>query len=72
VVCGVAAVRAVFRALDPAVASRFITDGTTRHPGTRAHRHDRGSARSSHGERTALNIFGRLCGCGAHVGTSTS
>ncbi len=64
VVCGVAAVRAVFQALDPAVrVEALLADGTrvTQVPARVAT--IEGPARAVlTGERTALNIFGRLCG----------
>jgi nicotinate-nucleotide pyrophosphorylase (carboxylating) len=64
VVCGVAAVRAVFQALDPAVrVDVLLADGSrvTDVPALVAT--IEGPARAIlTGERTALNIFGRLCG----------
>jgi nicotinate-nucleotide pyrophosphorylase (carboxylating) len=64
VICGLAAVRAVFQALDPAVrVEALLADGThvTQVPARVAT--IEGPARAVlTGERTALNIFGRLCG----------
>jgi nicotinate-nucleotide pyrophosphorylase (carboxylating) len=64
VVCGVAAARAVFQALDPAVrVDVLLADGSrvTDVPALVAT--IQGPARAIlTGERTALNIFGRLCG----------
>ena len=64
VVCGVAAVRAVFQTLDPAVSVEvLLADGSriTDVPARIAT--IEGPARAIlTGERTALNIFGRLCG----------
>ena len=64
VICGVAAVRAVFQMLDPAVRVEvLVADGTrvTQLPALVAT--IEGPARAIlTGERTALNIFGRLCG----------
>ena len=64
VVCGVAAVRAVFQALDPAVTvEQLVAEGArvTNVPARVAE--VKGPARAVlTGERTALNLFGRLCG----------
>jgi nicotinate-nucleotide pyrophosphorylase (carboxylating) len=64
VICGVAAVRAVFEALDPDVrVEALLADGSriTDVPARVAT--IEGPARAIlTGERTALNIFGRLCG----------
>jgi nicotinate-nucleotide pyrophosphorylase (carboxylating) len=64
VVCGLDAVRAVFEALDPAVAvDALLADGArvTDVPAPVAA--IQGPARAVlTGERTALNLFGRLCG----------
>jgi nicotinate-nucleotide pyrophosphorylase (carboxylating) len=64
VVCGVAAVRAVFQALDPGVRVEvLLADGArvTQVPARVAT--IEGPARAVlTGERTALNLFGRLCG----------
>jgi len=64
VVCGLAAVRAVFQALDPAVrVEALLADGTraTAVPARIATVDGPGRAVLT-GERTALNLFGRLCG----------
>jgi nicotinate-nucleotide pyrophosphorylase (carboxylating) len=64
VVCGVAAVRAVFEALDPHVAlEALLHEGAriTDVPASVAAIEGRARAELT-GERTALNLFGRLCG----------
>ncbi len=64
VVCGVAAVRAVFQALDPAVRVEvLLADGARVKDIPARVAEIEGSARAVlTGERTALNLFGRLCG----------
>jgi nicotinate-nucleotide pyrophosphorylase (carboxylating) len=64
VVCGVAAVRAVFQALDPAVQVEVLrADGSRIADAPARVATIEGPARAIlTGERTALNIFGRLCG----------
>jgi len=64
VVCGVAAVRAVFEALDPDVALEALLDEGARITDVPAPvAAIEGGARAMlTGERTALNLFGRLCG----------
>jgi nicotinate-nucleotide pyrophosphorylase (carboxylating) len=64
VVCGVAAVRAVFQTLDPAVSVEVLLADGSRITGVPARVATiEGPARAIlTGERTALNIFGRLCG----------
>jgi nicotinate-nucleotide pyrophosphorylase (carboxylating) len=64
VVCGVAAVRAVFQALDPAVRVEVVVADGSRITDVPARVATiEGPARAIlTGERTALNIFGRLCG----------
>jgi nicotinate-nucleotide pyrophosphorylase (carboxylating) len=64
VVCGVAAVRAVFEALDPEVSVEALLDDGARVtdvPASVAAIEGRARAVLT-GERTALNLFGRLCG----------
>jgi nicotinate-nucleotide pyrophosphorylase (carboxylating) len=64
VVCGVAAVRAVFQALDPEVQVEVLREEGSRITDAPARVATiEGPARAIlTGERTALNIFGRLCG----------
>jgi nicotinate-nucleotide pyrophosphorylase (carboxylating) len=64
VVCGVDAVRAVFEALDPAVSlETLLADGARVTDVPTAVAAIEGPARAVlTGERTALNLFGRLCG----------
>jgi nicotinate-nucleotide pyrophosphorylase (carboxylating) len=64
VVCGIAAVRAVFGTLDPDVTVEALLDEGTRVTDLRAPvAAIEGPARAVlTGERTALNLFGRLCG----------
>ena len=64
VVCGVAAVRAVFQALDPGVRVEALLAEGSRITGVPERVATiEGPARAIlTGERTALNIFGRLCG----------
>jgi len=64
VVCGVAAVRAVFQALDPGVrVEALLAEGSRITDVPERVATIEGLARAIlTGERTALNIFGRLCG----------
>ena len=64
VVCGVPAVRAVFEALDPGVTVDVLRDeGARIAEAPAAVARIEGPARAVlTGERTALNLFGRLCG----------
>jgi len=64
VVCGVPAVRAVFQALDPGVAVEALLEEGARVVGVpRTVARIDGPARAVlTGERTALNLFSRLCG----------
>jgi len=64
VVCGLAAARAVFAALDPALTfTPLVEDGTRLHEPPVTLAELEGSARAIlTGERTALNLLGRLCG----------
>jgi nicotinate-nucleotide pyrophosphorylase (carboxylating) len=64
VVCGVAAVRAVFQALDPGVSVEpLLEDGSRVSEVPARVAAIEGPARAVlTGERTALNLFGRLCG----------
>src|SRR5438034_4089981 len=64
VVCGLPAVRAVFEALDSRVTVEALLDEGTRVTDVPAHvAAVEGPARAVlTGERTALNLFGRLCG----------
>jgi nicotinate-nucleotide pyrophosphorylase (carboxylating) len=64
VVCGVAAVRAVFQALDPGVrVEALLAEGSRINDVPERVATIEGPARAIlTGERTALNIFGRLCG----------
>jgi len=64
VVCGLAAVAAVFEALDPAVrVDRLVPEGATVSEVPAPLVRLQGAARAIlTGERTALNLLGRLCG----------
>jgi nicotinate-nucleotide pyrophosphorylase (carboxylating) len=63
VVCGVVAAQAVFQALDPSMRVTTLLDEGAQVPGPAAVAELEGSARAVlTGERTALNLLGRLCG----------
>jgi nicotinate-nucleotide pyrophosphorylase (carboxylating) len=64
VVCGLPAARAVFAALDPELSfARLLEEGTRVHEPPVTLAELEGSARAIlTGERTALNLLGRLCG----------
>ncbi len=63
VVCGIAAARAVFQLLDPAVNVDSLLDEGDRVTGAATLAEIEGPARAIlTGERTALNLLGRLCG----------
>jgi nicotinate-nucleotide pyrophosphorylase (carboxylating) len=63
VVCGVVAARAVFQGLDPRVELTALLDEGARVPGSAPVAELEGPARAIlTGERTALNLLGRLCG----------
>jgi nicotinate-nucleotide pyrophosphorylase (carboxylating) len=63
VVCGVEAARAVFQTLDPAVSVESLLDEGDRVSETATLAEIEGPARAIlTGERTALNLLGRLCG----------
>ena len=63
VVCGVVAAQAVFQALDPGMRVTTLLEDSTEVPGPAAVVELEGSARAVlTGERTALNLLGRLSG----------
>jgi nicotinate-nucleotide pyrophosphorylase (carboxylating) len=63
VVCGLPVARAVFAALDPSIRFEIVHDEGEQISGNAALAEVSGSARAVlTGERTALNLLGRLCG----------